>query len=148
MTRNTRWSALAVVIALMVSAAPSFAQSPLAGALGFQPRVPVSAFSRPAAWFDPSRLHVSTMVSVGSGWGGGTGALQVTSLNYQFSKPAWLEVSLGNAWGQNSAPGSGMFLEGLRFGFKPTSNSVLSIQFQNVRSPLQLSRDPYSSWGW
>ncbi len=148
MNRFARWSVLVAVAALAVAPSVSRAQSPLAQSLGFQPLVPVSAFARPAAWFDPSRLHISSSITVGSGWGSGstTNALQVTSLSYQFSKPAWLEVSLGNAWGGNTVSGSNMFLEGLRFGFRPTANSYFSIQYQNLRSPLQLNR--YGPWGW
>lgn len=150
MKPSVRWFSLLALVALALAPSSSRAQSPLAQSLGFRPLVPVSAFARPAAWFDPSRLHLSSSVTVGSGWGSGsaTNALQVTSLSYQFSKPAWLEVSLGNAWGGNTASGSNMFLEGLRFGFRPTANSVFSIQYENVRSPLQLNRYPYGPWGW
>ena len=41
------------------------------GASPFAPRVPVSEFAQPASWLDPSRLHISTTVSVGTGFGGG-----------------------------------------------------------------------------
>src|SRR5262249_18838127 len=132
-----------VAAALLSAASVCHAQSPLGSPFGFTPRVPVSAFARPASWFDPSRLHVSTSFSVGSGWGSGaTEALQTTSFQYQFSKPAWLEVSLGNNFGK-SAQGSSFFLEGLRFGLRPTANSFFSFEFRNVRSPLQLTRNPY-----
>src|SRR5881409_981792 len=84
----------------------------------FTPRVPVSAFARPSAWIDPSRLHVSTSVSVGSGFGGGVGALQVTSLSYQFAAPMWMNVSVGNAWGpEQTRSGGSFFLEGLDFAY-------------------------------
>ena len=65
---------------------------------GFTPKVPVSALARPAGWFDPSRLHLSTSVTMGSGFGGGAEGLQVTSLRYQFQAPVWMNVNVGNAW--------------------------------------------------
>jgi hypothetical protein len=164
MNRMLRWSLLVALLAIVPSTSRAQSQmgSPFGSSADYQPRVPVSAFSRPAAWFDPSRLHVSTTFMMGSGWSGGSGggnsALQVTRLSYQFSKPAWMEVSVGNAWGGNTNSGSNLFLEGLRFGFRPSANSFLSIEYQNVRSPLQLNRDPYGymglnrdpygSWGW
>ena len=148
MSRMARWSFAVACLALVVAAAPSRAQNGFPGLSGFQPQVPVSAFGTPMSGFDASHLHISTSMSVGSGWGGGstTNALQVTSFSYQFSKPAWLSVSVGNAWGGNTVSGSSMFLEGVRFGFQPTKNSMFTFSFQNVRSPLQMN--PYYGWGW
>src|SRR5260370_328424 len=57
------------------------------GIPGFTPRVPVSALARPLSWLDTSRMRVSTSVSVGSGFGGTTEALQVTRLSYQVGTP-------------------------------------------------------------
>jgi len=114
----------------------------------FMPRVPVSAFARPAAWLDPSRLHVSSTVSVGSGFGGGANALQVTSLSYQLASPLSMRLSLGNAWGPATLRGgSSMFLEGFDMAYRPSANFMLRIQYQDVRSPLQLSNNPYGYWG-
>src|SRR5258708_7425405 len=95
-----RWGGIAgtAIVAIVIASAPVRAQLGMPYS-GFQPRVPVSAFARPAAWLDPARMHVSTSLSFGSGWSGGSSGLQVTSLSYQFSKPAWLEVSVGNAFG-------------------------------------------------
>lgn len=116
---------------------------------GFSPLVPVSAFAHPASWLDMSRLHVSSMVSVGSGFTSGTNALQVTSLSYQFAAPVWMRVSVGNAWGPGNANASGgnsFFLEGVDLGWHPTPNMTFQVQFQNVRSPLQ--QRPYGYWGY
>jgi len=147
MSPKARWSFAVACVALVVAVSPSRAQTAFPGLTGFQPRVPVSAFGMPSAGFDPSRLHISTSMSVGSGWGGGnTNALQVTNFSYQFSRPVWMSVGVGNAWGGNTASGSSMFLESVRFGFQPTKNSVFSFSFQNVRSPLQLN--PYGYPGW
>ncbi len=146
MTSRRIGCVMAAVAALVGFAAPAPAQSFLE-APGFQPRVPVSSFARPAGWFDPSRLRIGSTFSVGTGFSGGSSALQVTSFSYQFAKPAWLEVSLGNSFGGDRAGGNAMFLEGLRFGFRPSANTVFQVQFQDVRSPLQLSRDPFAR-GW
>lgn len=106
----------------------------------FSPLVPVSAFARPAGWFDSSRLRVSTTVSVGTGWGGGTDALQVTSLSYQLSSPLAVRVSLGNAFGRSVA-GKGMFLEGFAVAYRPHPSFQINVDYRDVRTPLQYSND-------
>jgi hypothetical protein len=120
----------------------------LFGGSGFSPQVPVSAFARPASWLDPQRLHLTSSVSVGSGFGG-TQALQVTSLSYQFSAPLTLGVSVGNAWGSNTPGRSGSpFLEGLDVSYRPFSSMMVRFQYRDIRSPLQFSADsPYGLWG-
>ncbi len=123
-----------------------------AGAAGFAPRVPVSLFARPSMGLDLSRLHFTSTTTVGSGWGGGgTQALQTTSLSYQFKAPATLRVSLGNAFGASSANGSSFFLQGLDFSYQPTANSMFRVQFNNVRSPLQyggFGSDGFDRYGY
>src|SRR5205085_8803235 len=49
--------------------------------------VPVSALALPNLAFDPSRLHFSMSLAMGSGFGSGTQGLQVASLSYQFQSP-------------------------------------------------------------
>jgi hypothetical protein len=116
------------------------------GGSAFVPRVPVSAFARPAAWFDPSRLHVSTTVSVGTGWGGRTDALQVTSLSYQFAVPLAIRLSVGNAIGASAAErGRGMFLEGFQLAYRLHPSLQFNIDYRDIRSPLQYS--PYPGFG-
>ena len=138
---------MAAGLALLVAgigapARPSSAQ-PLSGS-GYTPKVPVSAFARPLGWFDPSRLRVSTSVSVGSGFGRGTEALQVTRLSYQFGSPVSMAVSLGNSWGLGSArSGRSFFLEGMDFAYRPHSSVVFEFHYRDVRSPLQYS--PFAS---
>lgn len=116
------------------------------GAAGFTPRVPLSAFARPASWFDPSRLHLASIVSVGSGFGGNTSALQVTSLAYQFRAPFTMSVSLGNTFGFDRARngGSPFFLEGVDLTWRPNRNSIFRVEMHDVRSPLQYG---YGPWG-
>jgi hypothetical protein len=108
--------------------------------------VPVSALARPMAWFDPSRLHVSTSVSMGSGFGSGVNALQVTSLSYRFGAPLWMNVSVGNAWGPDRArSNSSFFLEGLDLGFRPMSALQVQLHYRDFRSPLQMGA--IGPWG-
>lgn len=101
----------------------------------YSPLVPVSSFARPS-WFDRSRLQVSTSVSVGTGWNGGTDALQVTSLSYQLASPLAVRVSLGNAFGKGVA-GNGMFLEGFAVAYRPHPSFQINVDYRDVRSPLQ-----------
>ena len=119
---------------------------------GFSPKVPISALARPAAWFDPSRVHLSTSVSFGSGFGGGAEGLQVTSLSYQFKAPVWMSVNVGNAWGPSARGNSSLFLEGLDFGARPFGNLQVEVHYRDMRSPLQYMdgygyNRPYGYWG-
>jgi len=119
--------------------APSFEAAPS----GLQ--VPVSALARPAAWLDPSRLRVSTLLSVGTGFSGHASALQVTSFGYQFQAPLRMSVSLGNTFGLGGANGGGsFFLEGLDLAWHPLPSMLFEVRYQDLRSPLQLAPGP---WG-
>ena len=111
---------------------------------GFVPRVPLSAFAHAASWFDPSRMHLVSTVSVGSGFGGSTSALQVTSLSYQFRAPFSMSVSVGNSlgFGNTASSGSPFFLEGLDLAWRPSHNALVRVEMHNYRSPLQFGR-----WG-
>ena len=141
--------AAALVSLLAAAASAQTISDPIAA--GFHPRVPVSALGSLGSWFDPSRLHMSSSLSFGTGWGGsGTNGLQVTSFAYQFRAPLSLNVSVGNAFGPGSASGSSFFLEGLNLTYRPTGNSIFQVQFQNVRSPLQYGygyANPYAGYG-
>ena len=134
-----------VALALLV-AAPARAgfTSPQAtgfsspGAAGFTPLVPISGLARAASWFDPSRLHLSSTVSVGS-TSGMTSALQVTRLSYQFGAPLSMSVSIGNSFGPNAVRGTNpFFLEGFDLNWRPSANALFRIEMHDVRSPLQL----------
>ncbi len=139
----------ALVLAFVAGTAATASSGVLSDptAAGFSPRVPVSALARPAAWFDPARLHMSSTIAVGSGWGT-TSALQSTSFMYQFRAPVTMAVTLGNQLGTGSA-GRGMsfFLQGLDLSWKPTGNSMVRFQFQDLRSPLQYGYG-YGHGGW
>ena len=141
------------VSALLVLAAAFAAGRASAGAFdsgpsaGYAPRVPISALASPVSHIDPTRFHVSTMVSMGSGWGMGTQGLQVTSLSYNFAAPVQMRVSLANAWGQGVPGGSSMFLEGVDLSFRPSASTFFQISYQNVRSPLQYnSTSPFAPY--
>jgi hypothetical protein len=113
---------------------------------GYAPQVPVSAFARPASWLDASRLHVSTTFSMGSGFGGGTSALQVTSFAYQFGSPLAVSVSLGNTFGAGS-PGNAMFLEGFSVAYRPHPSFQINVDYRDIRSPLQYQNSPFGYYG-
>lgn len=138
-------AALALVCGVSVSSAQTLA-GPAAGWGTYAPRVPVSALARPMAWFDPSRFHVSTSVSMGSGFGSGVNALQVTSLSYRFAAPLWMNVSVGNAWGPERArSNSSFFLEGFDVGYRPLPLLQIQVHYRDYRSPLQMGS--FGPWG-
>ena len=119
---------------------------------GYAPRVPVSPLA--LSWFDPSRLHVSSTFSVGSGWGQGTSALNVTTLSYAFKAPVWMSVSVGNSFGTGfgSNRSAQFFLEGLDAAYRPLPNMTFQVHYQNYRSPLQANGyqnplAPQEYWG-
>ena len=139
--RHFRLAIPALVLAAWVSGAAANGRSPAAPSIfGFTPKVPISALARPAGWFDPSRLHLSTSVSFGSGFDGGAEGLQVTSLSYQFRAPMWMKVNVGNAWGASARGSNSMFLEGLDLGVRPFANFQVQVHYRDFRSPLQYSQ--------
>jgi hypothetical protein len=138
----------AVLAATFVFAAPVLAMGPFGGP-GYSPQVPVSAFARPAAWFDPSRLQVSTELSFGtSGVAGSSSGLAVTRFAYQFGAPLAMRVSVGNAFGGGVNGQGQFFLEGLDLSYRPFGNFRIDVHYQDVRTPMQYGRygvyDPFS----
>ena len=134
--------ALAVAALSLMAAAASAGTLTDPLAAGFQPRSAADALGSMGSlsnWFDPSRLHFSNTISVGSGWGSsGTNALNVMSMSYQFRAPLTMNVSVGNSFGPGSASRpSSFFLEGLDLTYHPSANSIFQIQYRDVRSPLQ-----------
>lgn len=129
-------------LALLAVSVPAAAQT-TPGDLGFTPRVPVSGLARPSLGIDPSRLRISTSVSVGA-FGGGMSGLQVTSFQYQFRQPLALSLSLGNAWGGGGFDrGGAFFLEGLDLTYRPSGSFMIHVGYQDLRSPLQRGFQPY-----
>jgi hypothetical protein len=152
---NPRRIAVLAAAATFLAVLPSgfAAAAAVGGSPLFSPRVPISAFGQARNWFDPSRLHVSSMVSVGSSsWGsGGTSALQVTTLSYSFKAPVAMSVSLGNAWGANTArSGQPFYLQGFNLAYQPNRSMQFQIQYQDLRSPLQYQQPGFGvpgRWG-
>ena len=147
--KHLRIAIPAVLLAAWVSGAAASGLSPAAPSIfGFTPRVPISALARPAGWFDASRLHLSTSMSFGSGFSGGSEGLQVTSLSYQFRAPVWMKVNVGNTWGASARGNNSMFLEGLDLGVRPFANFQVQVHYRDFRSPLQYqSFDRPFGWG-
>jgi hypothetical protein len=142
------------LVALSLTAAAAHAGSGFESvSAGFQPRVPVSllgSLGGLTSRFDPSRFHMSTTVSMGTGYGMGASGMAVTSFSYQFRAPVAMSVRVGSALGAGTSANSSMFLEGLDLSYRPSANSVFRVQFQNVRSPLQYGygSPERSFWGY
>jgi hypothetical protein len=113
--------------------------SPFSATDSYSPSVPVSAFARPASWFDPSKLHMSMEASFGTGFNGQSSGLQVTRFSYQVARPLAMQVSIGNAFGAGAANGTNgqFFLEGLNMTYQPFKSMMISVNYRNLRSPLQ-----------
>jgi hypothetical protein len=140
-----RFASAILLAAVFACVAPAHAQMAYPGAT-FSPIVPISALAAPASWLDPSRLHVMSSVSVGSG-SFGTSALQVTSLSYAFRAPVSMSVSVGNAWGPSNPGGSKPFLEGLNLLWQPSRTMMFQVRYQDFRSPLQYGPNYLGTWG-
>jgi hypothetical protein len=152
---HTRRAMVVIAALLALCGAGRAAADPLLGSesaapagTAFSPVVPVSAFARPARWFDPSRFQVSTSISVGS-YNGRTDGLQVTSLAYRLATPLAMRLSVGNAFGVSGAErGKGMFLEGFAIAYTPHPSFQIHVDYRDVRSPLQYSRySDYTGFG-
>ncbi len=139
---------LSLALALVLQAASASAM-PWSGGepQAFVPRVPISALARPVRWLDPSRFHVASSVSVGSGFGGGVNALQTVSLSYRFGAPVWMNLTLGNAWGAQTAGSRSPFLEGMDLTYRPSRATFFEIRYRNVRSPLQAAPGTFGDRG-
>ena len=139
--RVMSWAVVGLCLGLpaLAAASPVPTASPVTGGW----LTPVSAFARPAAWLDPSRLSISTEVSVGTGWGGhGVDGLQVTRLSYRFGAPLAMQVSVGSALGPRAAGSGSMFLEGLDLAYQPFGSVEFQVHYRDLRSPLQVSPRP------
>jgi len=137
------------VIGASFAGASEFSSSSYNYGGGYSPQVPVSSFARPAKWFDPSRLHVTAEMNVGSGgYGGGTTGLQVTRFDYRFGAPLAMRVSVGNAFGSNVQNNGQFFLEGLDVAYQPFKSLTIQVNYRDIRSPLQYGNAyGYGPWG-
>jgi hypothetical protein len=117
---------------------PSADANTALGSSAWKPQVPVSLLGSQMPSIDYSRVHFSTSVSFGTGFGGRSEGLQVSRLSYGF-KNGTLGVSVGSHFnGARSRNGSNpFFLEGLDFTYNPSPNMMFRVQYQNLVSPLQ-----------
>ena len=104
----------------------------------------------PSSLFDPTRFSISNSlvfgVSTGSGaYGNGSAGLFTSSLGYRLKPNMALRVNVGAhvnpAFGSNDIA-RGVFLEGAAFDWHPSANSLLRVEYRDVRSPLQ------NPWGY
>jgi hypothetical protein len=137
MIRRRAVTLLAVLVGSLLLAAPRAHANGFQDPGGFVPRVPISAFAHPAAWFDPSRLHFNSTVAFGTGVGGRSSALQTLGFSYQFRAPVTLNVSVGNTFGTERSGQNPFFLEGLDVTWRPSRNATFRVEMRDVRSPLQ-----------
>ena len=104
----------------------------------------------PSKLFDPSRFSITNSVVFGyssgpTAYGGGTAGLFTSSLGYRLSPSMALHVDVGAhlnpAYG-TSEMAKGVFLEGASFDWKPGRNSLVRVEYRDLRSPLQ------NPWGY
>ena len=138
----------AILLVLTLAAAPVSAQggaSPSSGITSSETySSPRPSNLLPRSIFDPSRLSISNSMVFGystGGYGyGGTAGLFTSSLGYQISNNTALHVAVGAhvnpAFGGNGTD-KGIFLQSAAFDWRPTRNSLLRIEYNDMRSPLQ-----------
>jgi hypothetical protein len=145
----------ALVLVALLAASPVRAQdlsttaSANPGFSGITSSAPRSGGLLPLSLFDPSRLTFSNSLvfgmSTGSGFGNGTAGLFTSSLGYKLNPKMALRLNVGAhvnpAFGSNEIA-RGIFLEGAAFDWHPSANSLLRVEYRDVRSPLQ------NSWGY
>ena len=148
----------ALVLATLLVAAPVCAQDFTASANpsygGISSSAPRSGGLLPTSLFDPKKFSISNSLvfgyAGGSGYGGSAG-LFTSSLGYQLNPNMALHVNVGAA--MNPAFGTynaqkGVFLEGAMFDWKPTANSLLRVEYRDIRSPLQTPFGYAPSYGY
>jgi len=144
----------ALLLATLLAATPAVAQdftSPSANPsyTGISSSAPRSRGLLPIGLFDPRKFSISNTLSFGyaggSGYGGSAG-LFVSSLGYQLKPNMALHVNVGAhmnpSFGSSSELAKGVFLEGATFDWKPGANSLLRVEYRDIRSPLQ------NQWGY
>ena len=106
----------------------------------------------PRGLFDPSRFTLHTSLSMGytSGGGpyGGSAGLFTSSLGYRVSGNSMLRVDVGAHMNPAFGGGGtekGIFLQGAMFDWKPTHNSLVRVEYRDLRSPLQYG---YGGYGY
>ena len=100
----------------------------------------------PRGLFDPSRFTIHNSLTMGystGGYGyGGSAGLFTSSLGYRVSGNSMLRVDVGAhmnpAFGGEGGTQKGIFLQGVMFDWKPTTNSLVRVEYRPV--PGQLVR--------
>ncbi len=145
-----RSSCAATLFLLLLVAAPVHAQ----GGTGFPSSAltssesystPRSSNLLPRSIFDPSRLSISNSMvfgysSGGYGFSSGSAGLFTSSLGYRIAGNAALHVDVGAHMNPAFGGGDtqkGIFLQSAAFDWKPTRNSLLRVEYRDMRSPLQ-----------
>lgn len=162
---------VASLFVLILAAAPARAQggapfpSPVTSSETYA--TPRSSNLLPRSIFDPSRLTISNSMvfgysTGGYGYGGGSAGLFTSSLGYRVSNNSALRVDLGAHMNPAFGGGGtekGIFLQGAAFDWRPTRNSLVRVEYRDMRSPLQpgygygsggygLGYNPgYAGWG-
>jgi len=147
---------LSLVFVTLLAAAPVCAQdltqpsaSPAYTGISSSPR---SGGILPSSLFDPKRFSISNSLVFGVSTGtnaygnNGTAGLFTSSLGYKLSPNMMMRVNVGAhinpAYGSSNETAKGVFLEGASFDWRPTANSLLRVEYRDMRSPLQ------NPWGY
>jgi len=147
----------AIVLLALLAAAPVRAQDAGTGTAsnpiysGISSSPPRSGGLLPTSLFDPRKFSISNSLvfgyssgTSGYGYSNGSAGLFTSSLGYQLKSNMALHVNVGahmNPAFGGSDKTSGVFLEGATFDWRPTTNSLLRVEYRDIRSPLQ------SPWG-
>ena len=148
----------AYVLLALLAAAPVSAQDGGATAAANPTYTGISSSSPrgggllPTSLFDPRKFSISNSLvfgyssgSSGYGYSNGSAGLFTSSLGYQLKPNMALHVNVGahmNPAFGGSDKTSGVFLEGATFDWRPTTNSLLRVEYRDIRSPLQ------TPWGY
>jgi hypothetical protein len=151
----------ALTLLLVLAALPAHAQAPLSS--GSSPGTSSNGSSwsapdlstprgglLPASLFDPTRFSIKNSLEFGYSTGGqqyglanGSAGLFTSSLGYKLSRTMGLAVDVGahmNPAFDRSGTSQGVFLEGAKLDWHPSTNSLLRVEYRDYRSPLQ---NPY-----
>ena len=151
-----------LILATLLAAAPVRAQdlgapaasNPTYTAISTSP--PRGGGILPTSLFDPRKFSISNSLvfgysSGGSGYGNGSAGLFTSSLGYQLKSNMALHVNVGAhmnpAFGGDDKT-SGIFLEGATFDWRPTTNSLLRVEYRDIRSPLQTPMGYAPAYGY
>ncbi len=108
----------------------------------------------PSSLFDPSRFSIRNSLTYGYTSGGayrGSAGLFTSSLGYILRPNMRLAVDVGahiNPAFSGDEIQKGIFLQGAAFDWHPTRNSLVRIEYRDMRSPLQGGFWGHPSYGY